>query len=352
MAIKKKLLVFGLLILSARALPGQWRDEVAQLFRKGNDPKAIAEYLLSNFDALEAADKPDATGILAFCFGRQNDTKNEIHWIVEYFDAHGARDTGFTFLDLVSQADIIDWLSLWKSRYPFIVEIALIKGIGDQVIIPQGVLPLVIDITNEAFYKFSLGKNVLEGGQFKPGFNVIGLDANELFISPGKRLYVLEVKSAGLILKKEITLDIEVVSPPRPPTPAMPGNKPLEYSLALYVGGELVMLSKKVENPVSWKVDVKPNTLPYGFKPDYVLRRDQPDPMNSFSILNAIGIIYSLLKDLLKKKDKKEAEPPKIQTVQDLALVFKQKDMTGLEQETRISIKLRTKNLPYVLTAP
>lgn len=54
----------------------------------------------------------------------------------------------------------------------------------------------------------------------------------------------------------------------------------------------------------------------------------------------------------MKKKDNKDAQPPKIQTVQDLSLVFKPKDSAGRDREIKVSIKLRTKNLPYVLSLP
>jgi len=355
MAIKKTILILLLLVLPVRALQAQWRNDVAELFNKGRDYKAISEYLLQNFNKLETViDKADAAGILAYCFSRLNDSGRETSWIVEYFDSFGAKDSGFAFLDLLSQADLIGWLNTWKSRYPFISEIALIKGIGDQIIMPAGILPLAIEITNEAYYKFSSRTRLLEAGQFKSGFNVIALDANELFISSGKRTYLLEVKSGALVLNKEIALEVEVSSPWKAaPKTGPQTTRPIEYKLSIYVGGELVMSSQKAEYPLAWKLDVQPSNTPYGFSPDYYAKRNEPNPMmNSIPIFEAIAAIYSLLKDLLKKRDKKEVEPPKIQTVQDLSLVFKQRDEYGRNQEMKISLKLRTKNLPYVLSVP
>lgn len=346
MAIKKNLWAFFLITWSVQILSAQWKDDVARSFAKGKDYRAISSYLLQNFDKLENVDKADAAGLLAFCFYRLDDPKNETRWIVDYFDTYGGKDTGYAFLDLVSQADVIGWLNSWKSRFPWIIEIALVKGVGDQVIIPQGILPLVIDIANDAYYKFSAGADVLEGGQFKPGFNIIGLDANELFLNPGKRVYFLELKAGDLVLKKEIDLDIDVSGPPASPRPAAAAaRRPVEYTLSLYVGSELVMTSKKTEYPVSWKIDVKPSNAPFGFSPDSYINRNKPGMgVDSFSILSAIGMLYSLLKDLFKKKTK-DAEPPKIQTVQDLTLTFKQKDAEGRDQEMKVSLRLRTKNL-------
>ena len=354
MVIKKSFLFGLLLAVSAGALSAQWRSDVAKLFHNDKDYKAIADYLEPVYATLESLiDKSDASGILAFCDGRRNLSAEERQWIVEFFEANGGNDTGFAFLDLVNQSDVLGWLNGWRGRYPQITEIALIKGVGDEPLMPQGVLPLVIDIRNEAYYKFALGAEVLEGGQLKPGFNVIALNANDLFLEPGTRVYSLEVKAAGLILRKEITLEVDVSTPRfSPPKTAPPPGRTAEYFLSIYIGGELVMSSRKEERPVSLKLGLQPGNLPYGFKPDYVLHRDEPNPMNSFSIVQAIGMIYSLLKDLLKKKNKKDVEPPKIQTVRDLTLTFKQKDEYNRNQESKVSIRLRTKNLPYVLSVP
>lgn len=353
MAIKRSFLFLLMAALTAGGLAAQWRDDVARLFSRGKNYKAVAEAVLPAYDTLEAADKPDAAAILAFSYARQNDIPNETRWIVEYFETGRAKDSGFVFLDFLNQTDIIGYLNVWKMRYPFVSEIALVKGVGNEVIIPQGLMPIVVDVSGEAYYKFSLGANVLEAGQFKSGFNVLGLDASELFLNPGRRTYLLELKAGNLVLKKEIDLDVEVTSPlslPKP-APSAARGRPIEFSLSMYVGGELVMTSRKTETPVSWKLNVPVNTLTWGWNPDYWINRDKPDPMrNSIDIVRAVSAIYNLLKDLLKKKD--DPEPPKIQTVQDLSLVFPQKDPEGKDREMRVSIRLRSKNLPYVLNAP
>jgi len=347
-----------MVLACAAGLSAQWRGDVARLFLKAPDHKAISERILQEYDGLESLqDKADAAGILAFCFGHLNDSANETRWIVEYFETGKGKDSGYAFLDLVHQADVIGWLNDWRSRYPLVTEIALIRGVGDQSIIPQGILPLVVEISTDAFYKFSRGTSVLEGGQFKSGFNIIALDANELFLNSGSRVYVLELKSGRLILKKEISLEIEVTSPrsaipPSSPRPSFGPSTSITYTLAMYIGGELVMTSTKVEKPVSLALNIKPSGNPYGFSPDYILKKDQPGIYNSFSIFSAIGLLYSLLKDLFTKKGKKDVEPPRIELVKDMSLVFKQRDMAGRSWETKVGVKLRTKNLPYVLSVP
>jgi hypothetical protein len=350
MAIKKNLGFVVLLAVSVQALPAQWKDDTAGIFRGTRDFKSIVDLVLPQLDKMDAADKPDASGLLAFCFNKLNDKTNEIKWIAEYFETYRAGDSGYAFIDLVGQAEVIAFLSRWKGRYPFVPEIALIAGVGGNPIIIQGILPLGFDLTADAYYKFSEGSTVLKAGLFKSGANILSLDANDLFLRPGRRTYFLELKAGELILKKEIDLDIEVSSPWNEPKAPSLKRKPVSYRLSMYVGGELVMASQKMENAVPLKLDVKPNQNPFGYKPDYYVTRNNPGT-NYFSIFSAIGVLYQLLKDLLKKKDAK-AEPPKIQLVQEMTISNKQKDTDGNDRETKVSIKLKTKNLPYVLSVP
>lgn len=361
MAIRKLGLALVVLLAGAGPALADWRADTAQLFRKGNAFPAIAGLLSERFPALEGLqDRSDAAALLSYCAFKKSDAAAETRWIVEYFENGRMSDTGFAFLDLASQSDVIGWLNGWRNRYPYVADIALVRGIGDQPVIPEGILPIVVEMGAGALYKFSLNGTVLEAGEFKPGFNVLALDSNELVLNPGTRTYLLDLKSGGLELKKEITLDIRVTAPPRaqqpaqPPPPAMTagGGQPISYSLSLYIGGELILESRKTETPPNLALGIKPNNNPYGYRPDWVLKRDQPNPMNSFSIIQAIGMVYSLLKDLFKKRGKKDVEPPKVETVHDLSMTYKQKDVYGRTQETKIVMKIQDKSLPYVLRGP
>ncbi len=350
MAIKKYCIFLVLLAVSVRVLPAQWKDDVAGLFREKRDYRAILQSLLPVFEKMDVADKPDASGLLAFCFNKLNDQANEVKWVAEYFETYRATDSGYAFLDLVSQAEVLAFLSRWRVRYPYIPEIALIAGIGGNPIIVQGILPLGFDLSADAYYKLSEGSTVLKAGLFKSGPNILSLDATDLFLGPGRRIYILELKAAELIVKKEIALDIEVSWPKVESKVPSLKRQSISYKLFLYVGDELVMSSQKTESPIPLNLDLKPNQNPFGFKPDYYVTRNNPGT-NYISIFSAIGVLYQLLKDLLKKKDAK-AEPPKIQLVQEMTISNKQKDADGNDRETKVSIKLKTRNLPYVLSAP
>ena len=167
-------------------------------------------------------EKGDAAALLAFCSARRGDPQAETRWIVDYFDTYRAADCGFVFLDLITQSDVIGYLNGWRVKYPWIRGISLIKGVGDDVIMPEGILPLAIEMANPGYYKFSENGNVIKAGLFNPGFNVIALDANALFLASGRHTYRLEVRSADLILTREIALDVDVPGP-APAGPAVPG---------------------------------------------------------------------------------------------------------------------------------
>lgn len=341
--------------LAAGALSAQWRADVAAVFAKGRTYKAVADLIQPIYDGLNADDKADASALLAYCAGRQGDPANETRWIFEYFEKGRGKDSNFVFLDFISQADVIGYLNVWRMRYPFVSEIALIQGIGNVPILPQGVMPIVVDISSEAYYKFSLAGNVLMAGQFKPGFNVLGLDAAELFLNPGSRTYLLELKTGNLVLKKEIDLDIAVTDPPRVvrPSAAPAAGKTLEYTVALYIGGELVLSSRRTEAPINWKSGVPTNTLTWGWNPNALPGTDKAHPLNnSVNIIEAISYVYDLLKDLFTKKSKPDAPAPQIQTVQDLSVTIPVKDAEGFSREMKAVLRLKSRNLPYVLDAP
>jgi hypothetical protein len=353
-AIKRALV----LVLAAAALApaawAQWREEAAKLIGSDKQYAKAAAAIDRRWAEITAIEKGDAAALLAYCANRIGDGPAEIHWIVEYFETYLTKDGGFAFLDLVTQSDVIGYLNGWRVKFPWISGISLIKGVGDEIIMPEGIVPLVVETTNTVLYKFSENGNVLKAGVLNPGFNVLGLDANVLFLNSSRRLYTLEVRSANLILTKEITLDIDVsTARPKPVlgSQAQTGH-PLEYRLTLFIDGKPVWTNQKTIRTIPLKIDVKPATLKYSFKPDYMLNRDKPNPFNSIDIVQAVSTLYKLLKDLLAKRKDKNAPPPRIETVQDLTLNFNSKDFDGLEYMTKISMKLNIKNLPYRMVVP
>jgi hypothetical protein len=347
-----------LLALAAAALTpsafGQWREEAAKLIGSDKLYAKAAEAIQRRWSDIAEAEKADAAALLAFCSNRAGNGPAELRWIVEYFETYLTKDGGFAFLDLITQSDVIGFLNEWRLRFPWVSGISLVKGVGDQIIMPEGIMPLVVETANRALYKFSENGGVLKAGVLNAGFNIIGLDANTLFLSSGRRLYTLEIKSANLVLTKEIALDIDVssVRPRSVLQSQAQTGRPLAYKLTLFIDGKAVLTSQKTIRTIPLKIDVKPSNLKYGFKPDYMLNRDKPDPFNSLNIVEAISTLYGMLKDLLTKRKDKNAPPPAIETVQDLTLNFNSRDFDGLDYVTKATLKLTIKNLPYQTVAP
>ena len=64
------------------------------------------------------------------------------------------KDGGFVFLDLITQSDVIGFLNGWRMKYPWVSGISLIKGVGNEIIMPEGILPLVVESSTASLFKF------------------------------------------------------------------------------------------------------------------------------------------------------------------------------------------------------
>ncbi|HOF83101.1 MAG: hypothetical protein GYA74_04325 [Acidobacteria bacterium] len=367
---------FALILAAAvvAAASAQWRDAAARTISGRGDFRALAAMIEDAYPGMPESEKSEASGILAFCAFKTGDASSETRWIAEFFESGRSDETGFIFLDFDGQAAVESYLDRWRIRYPRIREIALVAGTGDEAIIPEGTLPLAVDIAAPVFFKFFEGEDVLRAGAFQPGFNVLGLDANALFRETRRRTYVLEVKSGSLILRKKIILDVAVSWPeglkPKPPEPPKAGwlaralgtpdpppppaqpPKAREYRLSLYVGGDLLLSSRKQETAQPLTLGLKPSNNPMYLKPDWNIKRNDPwaNPglNSSFSIIDAIGLVGGLLKDLLQKKKTGEPGSARVRTVQDLALDFRIRDAEGRPLEMRVTMNLDTRERPVV----
>jgi len=374
MGFKKTAFALILAAAAVAAASAQWRDAAARTISGRGDFRALAAMIEDAYPGMPESEKSEASGILAFCAFKTGDAGSETRWITEFFESGRSDETGFIFLDFDGQAAVESYLDRWRIRYPRIREIALVAGTGDEAIIPEGTLPLAVDIAAPVFFKFFEGEDVLRAGAFQPGFNVLGLDANALFRETRRRTYVLEVKSGSLILRKKIILDVAVSWPeglkPKPPEPPKAGwlaralgtpdpppppaqpPKAREYRLSLYVGGDLLLSSRKQETAQPLTLGLKPSNNPMYLKPDWNIKRNDPwaNPglNSSFSIIDAIGLVGGLLKDLLQKKKTGEPGSARVRTVQDLALDFRIRDAEGRPLEMRVTMNLDTRERPVV----
>ncbi|MGB8952100.1 MAG: hypothetical protein WCC06_05470 [Candidatus Aminicenantales bacterium] len=340
----KKILPFVVCFFCLPALASQWKTEIGNYLEK-RDYQGAVGYLAGQFENIEKADKADVCVLLAYMYSRLENRIEEIRWIVEYFESYEGKDSGFLFLGLSAQAALTEYTASWKSQYPLLTDMAFISSDADSFFYPKGILPIGLEITTEAYYKLSTPESVIKGGLFKAGFNLLTLEIDDLLQKSKTHTFFLEVKAGDLVITKEISIDAEVSSP-MGPRQTVRGMTPREYILFLYVDGELVLTSKKTQTDVPLKMNIPPANLPYGFKPDYYVTRNNPG-QNFFGISDAIGLLTYLAKELFKKKGPKKSEEPRIQKLQEIGVAVKQKDVEGTEREVRTHLRLKTKSAGY-----
>jgi hypothetical protein len=243
-------------------------------------------------------------------------------------------------MDESSYADLSVYITRWKMKFPHVTDLALIGNRIQSGPSPPKEIPLIVETTNDAYYKLSTPKEVLKGGLFKAGANFLKINVDGLFKNSGSYLYFLELKAGDLIIRKEIGIDIQVDNPTPARKPAERIKEP-EYKLSLYVGGEVVISSKKSLKNMPLKIDYPKGQV---YMPKFPL--DQEDYfLNTFSILDAVAALYGLARELTK--DKSERVPEfKYQKQQQIEISFLRPDPDdGVEKEIRATIRLKTRIL-------
>jgi len=347
MATKKILILILLILLSVVALRGQWMEGLSTFFGPQKDYAGAVDYLLSQLDQIDESTKSIAYELLAYCYSKLNDRTNERKWIISYFDAYSGSDPILGFLDESSYADLSTYITFWKIKFPQVTDIAIVGNRLQSGSAPPSRLPLVVDITRDAYYRLISTEGVANGGLFRPGPNSLNIDATRLFDETGTHLYFLDLKSGDLIVRKEINLDIQVEkpisAPVKQPEQAIPDR---EYKLSMYVGGRLIVASKKLPNIPPPKIDFPKGAVYFPKFP-----RDQKDfNLNTFSVIDAVAALYKAIKDLTKGKEEKVPEF-KYQKQQQTEISFWREDSEGISREIRTMIRLKTRTLPEFVEA-
>jgi hypothetical protein len=220
-----------------------------------------------------------------------------------------------------------------------IIEIGLIGEKTGKTLAPPEKLVLGIEIPVEAYYKLSDEENVIKGGLLRRGLNIVDVDATGLFEESGSHVYFLDLKVGDLILKKEIWIDIHLDSPGGDSGTQKQVRDP-EYELSMFVGNRLIVTGKKVPfKGASFEIE-KPR-LPEGYGPFYEIEKEHKNPMlNSFSILDAAGAVYDLIKKAIGKKKRQKSERP-IQMHKQLTVTFLKRDSEGVSREINARIELK-----------
>ncbi|UCC39950.1 MAG: hypothetical protein JSV96_00350 [Candidatus Aminicenantes bacterium] len=220
------------------------------------------------------------------------------------------------------------------------IDIGLIEGKTGKAIAPPKKLMIGIEIPVEAYYKLSDKENVIKGGFLRRGLNMVDIEARGLFEESGTHVYFLDLKVGDLIFKKEIEIDIHLDSRGwvDSGTPSQVGET--GYELSMFVGNQLIVTGKKVPfRGASFEIEKPP--LPEGYGPFYEIEKEFKNPMlNSFSVIDAAGVVFDLIKKAIgKKKRQKSVSPFKKYT--HLTVTFLRRDSEGVSTEINARIELK-----------
>jgi len=227
-----------------------------------------------------------------------------------------------------------------QEELPLISDISLINS-NTSGLNPPAKLMIGVDMERDAYYKLSDKENTIKGGLFKRGLNIISIEADDLFQKSGSRIYFLDFKANDLMLRKEIEIDIQLDSHEIvKKTDDKRENQ--EFELSMFIGDKLILTSKKLPQITpSVKLEFPP--WPDTYKPHNPIERVN-SPLNSFSIFDAVGVAYDLIKKLVSKKsEEKEVNP--IQMQKQMKATFLRKNSEGASEEVRAVITLKTRDL-------
>ena len=238
----------------------------------------------------------------------------------------------------------LDLYFLGQDLFPLVTDIGLIGDESSKDFAPPNKLIIGVDVSRDALYKFSDEENVIKGGLFTRGLNTVEIEANGLFLESGTHVYFLDLKVGDLTLRKEIEIDIQLDSSGADSEAPRLVKKPeSEYELSMFIGDKLIVSGRKsLSKELSFHVELPP--LPDGYGPFYEIEKEYKNPLrNSFSIIDAIGVGYSLIKKMIDKKKMQKQEKP-VQKHNQLTATFMRRDPEGVAKEVTAVIRLKVRN--------
>jgi len=351
--IKRPAVLFLAVLLSAPALSADWKTDVrALLDPPRHDLAAARAFLRESYDGLEPEDKPTAAEFLAFLARKAGDPRDELERVVACFETYGDIEPDFDFLgDALGREFMIFW-GTWKTSYPLASGFVLLERAGEDDPSPPDRLEVGLDLLNEAYYRVSSDGDTLAGGLWQEGFHILRLPFSGGYEGTGEIAFDLDLKVAELVVRKRITVKVDVESSPTfsfPPVapaggaPAPPAPRAVEGEVSLYVGDKLILTSKKLSaKPSPLKIPI-PGPSPWGTKPFMVPRKDAPQ-FNQVSVLDAVSLAIQAIKDIGKKRKLASVSPPSYRRTQALAFSFTRPGPSGTELRYRASVSLDASN--------
>ena len=349
-----------------------WKAEFLTYLGAKPDFRGAMAFLTEKTKGMEEADRQTAAALLPYLAWKTGDAAGERDLVSDYFEKYLDNAPEFGFLDDVSLRDFLNFWGPWRSRYPLVSAVNFLYSPASAGSALPASFQIGLDLINDAYYKISLGPYNLEGGFWPRGFHIMTIPVDGLFERSGSYDFTLDLKAGAgpdspgpgkagdIVVRKpiRIAVDITLVASARAPesvlpevriptkpaqaSPALPGPGPaapaLTGELSLYVDGKLIMRSRKIAAkapPINIPLG---GPLMMGTKP--YLPPPTKDPMaNSVSILDAIALTYTVLKDLLAKKPPAPA-PPSYQKVSSLSFSFTRAGANGTLSEAKALVRL------------
>lgn len=325
-----------------------WRAEFNAKLGRTPDYRAARDLLAQEMPKLEGEDRRTAGLLLPFLASKLGEKEREQDLVTEYFETYRDYDPDFGFLDEFTVRDFLRFWAGWKRSYPLVYDLSLLAYDRSSATGLPGSVDIGLELLNEAFYRLSVGPYVLEGGYWPAGFHILTIPLRGLFERSDSYEFILDLKSADLILRKPIRLRVDIadvagpVAAPAPLTEARDAGVPLkpvqEGELSLYIDGKLVLKSRKIAaRPSSFTFPLG-GPLMQGQKPYMPPPKDSP-AAHGVSVLDALALAYQTLKELVKKRPPSPS-PPSYQKVTSLSYAYPRTTAEGETVSARASLSL------------
>ena len=349
--IKRSIAPILVVLLAGPALSADWKTDVRTLLDPPRrDLAAARSYLRESFDSLNAEDKPAAAEFLAFLARKAGDPRDELERVVACFETYGDADPAFDFMDDALAREFMLFWGNWKTAYPLASDIVLLQRTGDEDDSPPARLEVGLDLLNAAYYRLSGDRGTLAGGLWQGGFHILRLPFSGGYDRTGELAFDLDLKVGELVVRKRLTVKVDVRSSPvfaLPPVvpvspsarPAPPPPRSVDGEVSLYVGDKLILTSKKLSSkPAPLKITI-PGPSPWGTKPFMVPRKDSPQ-LNQVSIIDAVSLAIKAIKDIGKKRKAASVSPPSYRKIPVLGFAFTRPGPSGTEVRYNASVSV------------